>query len=39
MTGVSKAMVCDILSIERVAHVVAAAGFLSRYMNGSLPYV
>ena len=24
---------------ERVAHVVAVAGFLSRYMNGPLPYV
>ena len=24
---------------ERVAHVVAAAGFLSRYLNGPLPYI
>ena len=27
------------LPIERVAHVVAAAGFLSRYLNDPLPYV
>ena len=50
-TGVSKAMVCIILSVgwvhikepllligKRVAHV-AAAGFLSHYLNGHLPYV
>ena len=24
---------------ERVAHVMAAAGFLSRYLTGPLPYV
>ena len=47
MTGVTKAVVCAILSMgwcikknpccysERVA----AVGFLSRYLNGSLPYV
>ena len=23
---------------KRLAHVVAAAGFLSRYLNGALPY-
>ena len=49
-TGVTKAMVCAILSVdvaykrtlavisEKVAHVVAA-GFLSRYLSGPLPYV
>ena len=25
--------------LERVAHVMAALGFLSRYLSGSLPYV
>ena len=47
----TKAVVCDILSVgwciykitlavisERVAHV-AAAGFLSHYLSGPLPYV
>ena len=51
MTGVTKAMVCIRLSClwddaykitlaanRKVAHV-AAAGFLSRYLNGPLPYV
>ena len=50
MTSVTKAVVCAILSVgwctqknpycwsERVAHV-AAAGFISCYLNGSLPYV
>ena len=49
-TGVTKALVCVILSVgwcilknpccqsKRVAHV-AAAGFLSRYLNVFLPYV
>ena len=26
-------------NLERVAHVIAAAGFLSRYLNDTLPYV
>ena len=30
--------VCGILYVERVAYV-AAAGFLSHYQNGPLPYV
>ena len=34
-TGVTKAMVCTILS---VAHV-AAAGFPSHYLSGPIPYV
>ena len=50
-TGVIKAVVCAILSVggciyknlccwlERVTHVVAATGFISRYLNGPLPYV
>ena len=43
MTGVTKAVVCVILSmhikeplLEGVAHV-EAAGFLSHYLNGRLP--
>ena len=51
MTGVTKVMVCVILSVgwciqkipccysEKVAHVVAAACFLSCYLNGPLQYV
>ena len=34
--------VCGVVHIkepERVAHLVAAAGFLSPYLNGPLPYV
>ena len=38
MTGVTEAVVCAIMSVERVSHVVAA-GFLSRYLSGLLPYV
>ena len=45
MTGVTKAVVCVILS--GMMHIkeplllvhVAAAGFISPYMSGSLPYV
>ena len=50
MTGVTNAMVCAILSgmvhikeplllIERIDSVVAAAGFLSCYLNGLLSYI
>ena len=28
-----------LLLIDKVAHVVVAAGFLSHYLSGSLPYV
>ena len=39
--GVTKTLVCAIpcCLLKRVAHVVAAAGFLSRYLNGPVPYV
>ena len=38
MTGVTKAVVCAILSSE-IVRAVVAAGFLSSYMNGHLPYI
>ena len=39
--GVTYAVVCAVLSdgaYKRVAHVVVAAGFLSDYLNGLMPY-
>ena len=32
-------LVFSLVANRKVAHVVAAAGFLSRYLSGPLPYV
>ena len=41
MTGVTKAVICDILSVgykRFLVHVVVAAGFPTSYLSSLLPY-